>query len=510
MNEDILCVYCNKTIKKEIKFCPYCGKKQPQPDEKTFNKDPYEVLQLNHDAEIEVIEAAFKSLAKKYHPDTNKTNSATKKMQEIIWAYGILKDKQSRRRWDQTYTIKEKKSSTEKVVQQENDENEKKINNKEEKDKDREKVNKENKEEYEQRAMEEHEHWESVKKEISKNNRPNFPLAFAIFSGICLVLYLIAQSNNGRLGNDSDSFGSEIKPFYTETHELFPSNTPYPTITPYPTEKPKLITGDVIAQYNFSSEFPREYSEDKTFFVEGYNGKYIIGIIPRYPDNFRWSYGYTKWGLDDFYNDIQYEFLINLRNRDQFKITKNELNLTAIPIEYGFYIGNIEDNKFVSFSLVELDGKIVGWNIGDNNNLFVRKSTSTLSNQFETCYTDFTSFYNESGLQASRGSLVYQNSLKSNCGFKLLEKEITLFKESMNNPAFVKIVRNLYHVKFYLKDQLLQEIDFPSDFFVYNSQNQNFDKLSLKKTDLNNFGFLLYDYGKEFEIEIDDFKASIP
>lgn len=34
-------------------------------------KDPYEILQVSKNAETEVIEAAYRRLARKYHPDAN-------------------------------------------------------------------------------------------------------------------------------------------------------------------------------------------------------------------------------------------------------------------------------------------------------------------------------------------------------------------------------------------------------------------------------------------------------
>ena len=63
--------------------------------------DPYEVLQVSKNAEQEVIEAAYKRLAQKYHPDVSKNPDATEKMQLINWAYEILGDKKKRQEYDQ-------------------------------------------------------------------------------------------------------------------------------------------------------------------------------------------------------------------------------------------------------------------------------------------------------------------------------------------------------------------------------------------------------------------------
>lgn len=62
--------------------------------------DPYEVLQVSPNAEPEVVEAAYRRLARKYHPDVNSSPDATKRMQIINWAYEILRDPDARREYD--------------------------------------------------------------------------------------------------------------------------------------------------------------------------------------------------------------------------------------------------------------------------------------------------------------------------------------------------------------------------------------------------------------------------
>ena len=57
-------------------------------------KDPYEVLGVSRSASADEIKAAYRSLAKKYHPD-NYTGSplqevANEKMQEINEAYDAI------------------------------------------------------------------------------------------------------------------------------------------------------------------------------------------------------------------------------------------------------------------------------------------------------------------------------------------------------------------------------------------------------------------------------------
>lgn len=62
--------------------------------------DPYEVLQVSKKAEPEVIDAAYRRLARKYHPDVDRRPTATARMQEINRAYEILRDPIERSRYD--------------------------------------------------------------------------------------------------------------------------------------------------------------------------------------------------------------------------------------------------------------------------------------------------------------------------------------------------------------------------------------------------------------------------
>ena len=65
----------------------------------------YEILEVSEKASKEVIEKAYKVLAKKYHPDLQKTDeekkNAEEKMKKINEAYNILIDEVKRRDYDQ-------------------------------------------------------------------------------------------------------------------------------------------------------------------------------------------------------------------------------------------------------------------------------------------------------------------------------------------------------------------------------------------------------------------------
>lgn len=53
----------------------------------------YDNLKISQDAPVEVIQAAYRTLTKKYHPDVNKNNpEAVRIMQIINTSYNILID----------------------------------------------------------------------------------------------------------------------------------------------------------------------------------------------------------------------------------------------------------------------------------------------------------------------------------------------------------------------------------------------------------------------------------
>ena len=58
-----------------------------------MTKDPYQVLGVSPDASDDEIKAAYRNLAKKYHPDLNPGDAtAAKKMNEINAAYDQIKN----------------------------------------------------------------------------------------------------------------------------------------------------------------------------------------------------------------------------------------------------------------------------------------------------------------------------------------------------------------------------------------------------------------------------------
>ncbi len=64
------------------------------------NRDYYEILGLAKGASDDEIKAAFRKLARVYHPDVSKEPDAEEKFKEINEAYGVLSDSDKRARYD--------------------------------------------------------------------------------------------------------------------------------------------------------------------------------------------------------------------------------------------------------------------------------------------------------------------------------------------------------------------------------------------------------------------------
>ena len=64
------------------------------------NFDPYSTLQVTPTAEPEVVQAAFRALARKYHPDRDQTRVAADQMAKLNRAYSLLRDPKARETFD--------------------------------------------------------------------------------------------------------------------------------------------------------------------------------------------------------------------------------------------------------------------------------------------------------------------------------------------------------------------------------------------------------------------------
>lgn len=63
-------------------------------------KDYYKILDIDRAATDAQVKSAYRKLARKYHPDVNKSSDAVEKFKDINEAYEVLSDKEKRNRYD--------------------------------------------------------------------------------------------------------------------------------------------------------------------------------------------------------------------------------------------------------------------------------------------------------------------------------------------------------------------------------------------------------------------------
>jgi DnaJ domain len=74
---------------------------QPRIDREALRQlNLYEVLQVSAKASPEVVQAAYRVLARVYHPDVNQSPNAARMMRQINAAYKVLSDPERRARYD--------------------------------------------------------------------------------------------------------------------------------------------------------------------------------------------------------------------------------------------------------------------------------------------------------------------------------------------------------------------------------------------------------------------------
>ncbi|KAJ1369703.1 DnaJ dnj-10 [Parelaphostrongylus tenuis] len=77
-----------------------CGRRYFHSSRPSSKDDYYKVLGVKKDATAKEIKKAYFQLAKKYHPDVNKSKEAQEKFQEISEAYEVLSDDSKRQEYD--------------------------------------------------------------------------------------------------------------------------------------------------------------------------------------------------------------------------------------------------------------------------------------------------------------------------------------------------------------------------------------------------------------------------
>lgn len=65
-------------------------------------RNPYRILQVQPDADPDVVRAAYRVLARKVHPDTSAPvdEAAERRMIDLNWAYALMRDPVARQVWE--------------------------------------------------------------------------------------------------------------------------------------------------------------------------------------------------------------------------------------------------------------------------------------------------------------------------------------------------------------------------------------------------------------------------
>ncbi len=97
--------FVTSQLMNQLQLATYLGRQYaPQPEPPRYQppvgKTFYQVLQVDPLADPEVVEAAFKRLALKYHPDTSTEPDAADRMRELLIARDLLTDPVKRAAYD--------------------------------------------------------------------------------------------------------------------------------------------------------------------------------------------------------------------------------------------------------------------------------------------------------------------------------------------------------------------------------------------------------------------------
>src|SRR4029078_13688765 len=76
-----------------------------EPGQSTPSLDPYETLQVVPTAEQEVLHAAFRALAMKYHPDRDSSAPPGRRLIELNQAYAMVREPDLRAQYDRSRKV---------------------------------------------------------------------------------------------------------------------------------------------------------------------------------------------------------------------------------------------------------------------------------------------------------------------------------------------------------------------------------------------------------------------
>ena len=90
---------------------------------KIYDKDLYKILNIDSDADAAEIRAAYRKLARIYHPDISESEESLNAFKEIRQAYEILSDEEKKKLYDIKHGLNTKKNSEENIQITEKDTN---------------------------------------------------------------------------------------------------------------------------------------------------------------------------------------------------------------------------------------------------------------------------------------------------------------------------------------------------------------------------------------------------
>jgi hypothetical protein len=96
--------FVESNLMSQLELSTYLGRQQSRPEpprvQQAIGRTYYQVLQVDPLADPEVVDAAFRRLAIKYHPDTSSDPGSAAKMRELLTAREILSDPARRAAYD--------------------------------------------------------------------------------------------------------------------------------------------------------------------------------------------------------------------------------------------------------------------------------------------------------------------------------------------------------------------------------------------------------------------------